>query len=121
MRKGIMSSEELASGIKLALIYDVDDEGDTDGVVETVFDGVVNALKPDVPFPRLTRADYELLFADVAEEARETLPPYWKINTELAAVALAEAVIDEVNEEGVPHECRKNPEADQAAVVEQRR
>ena len=82
---------------------------------------MVNALKRDARFPRLAPAEYALLFADVAKEARETLLPYWKINTELAAVAVAEAVIDEVNEEGVPHECRKNPEADQAAVVEQRR
>lgn len=116
-----MTRKELLFAIENALIYDVDDEGYTDGIVETILDGVIRTLQRDPRFPRLTRGDYDLLFADVAKEAREALLPYWKIDTELAAKVIGEAVIDVMDEEDAPHECRENSEADQAAVVEQRR
>ena len=113
-----MTRKELLSAIENALIYEVDDGSNTDGIVEMIFDGVIRILQRDARFPRLTRADYELLFASLMHEAREALQPYWTIDTELAAGVIADAVTEMGEEEDGPHECRENPEADQAAVVE---
>ena len=92
-----MTRKELLSAIENALIYDVDDEGNAEGEVEMIFDGVIRILRRDARFPRLARADYELLFASLMHEAREALQPYWMIDTERAAAVIGDAVIDEMD------------------------
>jgi hypothetical protein len=115
-RIGIMKIEDLHSAIELALAYDVEDEGNTDQIVETIFDGIVKALQRGTRFPRLARADYDLLFADLMKEARETLLPYWRIDTEDAAEIIADAVANAISEARYEaryeaRRRRKNPEA----------
>jgi hypothetical protein len=90
----------LVSTIEDALIFDVYDDGDTEQVVDIIFNGVVKVLRCDARFPQLTRTEYDLLFADVANEARATLQPYSKINPGRAAEVIAEALVDEANGEG---------------------
>jgi hypothetical protein len=111
-----MKIQDLHSVIRSALIYDVDDEGNTDKVVEMIFNGVIKVLERDARFPRLTRADYDLLFADLIKETSEVLLPYQKIDAKDAAEIIVGAVIDEMSEKADEH--RKNSEADQIAVVE---
>jgi hypothetical protein len=116
-----MTRSELLATIEEALIYDVFDESDTDAIVESIFHGVVEVLRHNARFPRLTRTAYELLFADLAQEARETLRPYWRVNTKHAAEVIADAVIDavpdEVDVEDDSDEHREDTKADQTAVV----
>ena len=113
-----MKKRDLIFAIESALIYELDDDSAADWVAETILDDVVKVLQRDARFPRLTRADYDLLFADLARDACELLATYSKLDTELAARAIADAVIDEANKEEDGHERRENPEAAEAAVVE---
>jgi hypothetical protein len=110
-----MNKRNLTSAIEDALTFEVYDDGDTEQVVDMIFDGVVKVLRRDARFPRLMRTDYDLLFADLIKEASETLLPYQIIDNEHAAEIIAEALIDETEDDD--HERRENSEADQAAVV----
>jgi hypothetical protein len=75
----------LVSTIEDVLTFEVYDDGDTEQVVDMIFDGVVKVLRRDARFPRLTRTDYDLLFADLMNGARRILLPYRKIDNERAA------------------------------------
>ena len=53
-----------------ALVELVDD-GDAFGEVDRIFSGVVRALQRDSRFPRLSEAQFHLLFADAKRDAEE--------------------------------------------------
>jgi hypothetical protein len=112
-----MKKPDLLFAIEQALIYDINDEGDTDQAVKMIFDGVIKILQRDTRFPRLTPANYDLLFADLLKDACETLAPYWKIDAKYVAAVIAEAVIDEITEETDDYERGKDPEATETTVV----
>jgi hypothetical protein len=94
--------DTLLSAIEEALAYDVLDYGDTDRIVEIIFDNVSKLLQHDSRFPRLSCADYDLLFADIAHEARIALRPYQLLDHESAAEQICDAVVEATTAESEP-------------------
>lgn len=95
------------------LIYTIEDalldvlDGNTDRIVETMLDAVAKALQRDTRSPHLTAGEYDLLFADAANAARESLRGYWEIDTENAAQDIAEAVIEAASDQNDTNERRE--------------
>jgi hypothetical protein len=114
-----VKKRDLICAIENVLIYDVDDDDTADRLVETILDDVIKVLQRDARLPHLTPADYDLLFADLARDACEALAPYSKLDTELAARAIADALIDEMNKEEDGHERREDPKAAETTIVSQ--
>ncbi len=90
-------NNQLRYVIENVLIYGVDDEGDTLDVVEQLLESVRKTLERDQRFPRLTYREFELLFADFADEARKLLANYEQIDWKDAAEIVTDAVLDELN------------------------
>jgi hypothetical protein len=73
------------------------DRGDACWEVDQTIDRIIDVLRDDPRFPKLTRLDYELLFADVRRDAEETLTELidGKTDAHAAAEEIVRAIIDE--------------------------
>jgi hypothetical protein len=89
-----MEHDKLVRAIERALVHDVRDEGDTDAVVDHLLEAIRKTLERNPPFPRLCYHEFELLFADVAAEARRLLSGYVLLDWEDTAKVIADAVIE---------------------------
>jgi len=68
-----------------------------DGVAEGIFDDVIETLRKDPRFPRLTRTEYDLLFASLVSETRDELESYYAIDIKRVTKNICDALVDEVD------------------------
>jgi hypothetical protein len=94
--------------IESALIFKLDDGGDTPPAIDCLLVDVRETLKRDLRFSRLTHGEFDDLFAAFADGARRLLGEYARIEWEYAvqhvdwgyaARNVTDAVIDEMSKE----------------------
>ena len=69
------------------------------GVAEGIFDDVIETLRKDPRFPRLTRTEYDLLFASLVSETRDELESYYAIDIKRVTKNICDALVDEVDDD----------------------
>ena len=69
------------------------------GVAEGIFDDVIETLRKDPRFPRLTRTEYDLLFASLVSETRDELKLYYAIDIKRVTKNICDALVDEVDDD----------------------
>jgi hypothetical protein len=102
-----MRKRELISIVESALIYKMNDGGDTP-VIDCLLEDVRQTLKRDPRFSRVTYREFNVLFAALTDAARRLLGGYesieWDcatrhIDWEYVARMVTEAVVDEMSKE----------------------
>jgi hypothetical protein len=79
-----------------ALEFEIYDHGDAQAEIDRFFDRLIGLLHRR--FDGVSRFEFELLLADLRHEARIALAPYSKIDPEIDASVIVDALVEHAEE-----------------------